>query len=237
MFTGAAALLLAACLATCTGGAARPLCYRHAPRGGKTLQLLHHVRFERLRLMELYRPYMAGQLLVISPEQREEAFVALNGSTSFSLWICADPRRYVACLGNLVRELLDEDAKNMSCPSAVPAVSGLLFHHEDMFVSPQHLLGTYDTSKMWWAQSGLRTGGKPIRAACLSGDELFSDAWPWWDNSRQTSLTAIAKLREQGLVSRWPADRVCRGHSDIWHLPARFFGAFARHPGRGWRQR
>jgi len=195
-------------------------CYVPSPHG-KPLQIMHRVKPEWLDLYQLYRPFFAGQLFMVTdslqyPPDEVERYTQVD-------WVvCPEPNnRYVPCLGRIAARFAADgySPPNRTCEVSTP-VSGILVHHADMWVNPKLLLAAYDTSRPWLPEQGI-VG----MTYCAEGDTLLNDATqPWHDNSRALGLEVMKTLplRPPG----WSSTRLCFGHSDVYYVPEAVLGPY-----------
>ena len=225
--------LLSLLLLAAAPQAASRTCY-HAARSGdaasaKILQVVDHVsaRLDRVPLLELYRPFFAGQLFLIPPGQDA-------GWAAHDTLICHDA--HPQCVGRFFSLLtsshyasdgrtLDEGygAAAQPCTERV-AVSGVLYHHLDMFVSPEKLL-QLNGSLAWALERGLGEA----TTLCASGETLAADKlWGWHDDSRTTGVAAVnALLASPSPPLHWEAGKVCRGQADLYYVPVGWMSDFS----------
>jgi hypothetical protein len=185
------------------------------------LQVFHNFREERLGLLQLYAPYVAGQVYlevnlseeVLPPEQ-------LNASKVYDIVPCAiDHRFYHPCVGQIAHQLANggySPHNGSSCSSPVP-VSGIVVHHADMWVNPTRLLRnvSMSLSQPWLPEKGVSV------TRCLLGAELQADtSVGWWENSKVLGLSALAAMPADQLPPGWPPGRLCYGHADLFYVPA-----------------
>jgi len=121
-----------------------------------------------------------------------------------------------------------------------------------MWVNPYRMLnasGPFVRTSAWFPEMGLPGNSVPAdvehgrdmgrtRHTCLEGDALKADCeWGWCDKDRdfkgqlsmqEEGLVALAALSASGQLHAWPPGRLCRGHSDIFYLPHRYFSTFGR---------
>jgi hypothetical protein len=185
----------------------------------------HGAMHDRRSLIPLYASFFAGQVL----------FNALPfGGVDWSYECSVDNHFfYTPCLGDFFDALFREPPQ--WCTERIP-FSGVLFHHNDMWVNPVKLLA-FPRDKVWLAERGLPNNNpSKINLTCLSGPELAADCgWGWCDKNRD--YPGQLSIQEEGLIelqalqanlTRWPPGQLCRGHADIWYIPTRFMQSFAR---------
>ena len=221
----------AACFSTNT-------CFRASlDSGHRPLELIGGlIRPDRIALTNLYRPFFAGQAFfltgadpVIPRSFRNASELANFGVSDFVDCTQANPQVYVWCFGLFLKNLsagrLNADRP---CTVDVP-VSGVLYHHFDMWVNPFVNRGTrsLNHANVWFAGHGM--SGDMV---CKSGEALLQDGWHWWYDSRATGARALERIRaaaETGhalacrIMDVWPSGQLCRGHADIYYVPARYF--------------
>jgi hypothetical protein len=211
------------------------------------LQLIGgHVRTDRLPLMGLYRPFFAGQAIFLTGADpvmpnsfRNLSKLANHGFSDFVDCTSANPQVYLPCFSQFLRNMTLGDGLNRveesgaPCTASVP-VAGVLYQHFDMWVNP-HVrggVGGLSTNNVWFHGHGL--SGQPLE--CLSGAALASDTrWFWW--YEPAGLRALARVAEAGkagsalaqrVLASWPEGQLCRGHADVYYIPARYIADVAQ---------
>jgi hypothetical protein len=179
-------------------------------------------------VIEKYEPYFAGQL--IEHWNLAQALEREWGSKTQHL-LCEGHELFdkTICSGKLFADLLNgsfagSGVDPTTCSRHV-AVSGVLYHHMDMWVNPTKLLA-YDKEKVWFPEKGL--GDRPT--VCYEGYDLEKDTqWNYWEDSKTTGRRAVAQLMaSQDAPTHWRVDQICRGHADIFYVPLRMMSFFSR---------
>lgn len=201
---------------------------------------------EHVSLLELYKPWFAGQLFVVTPDEATQW--AASNFSSRNLVVCPSMYMHVHCMSRLYSVLrsshyvsdgrpLDKDYTVATVADGAGAacgetlhVAGVLYHHMDMYVNPERIL-QMDMSSVWALWGGLVRGSSDLRSMatfCASGPDLEADHdWFWWDDSKNTATAAVnAAAAASGGLGRWPAGRVCRGMADTYYIPTGAMDAF-----------
>lgn len=196
-------------------------------------------------LLLMYGPFFAGMMFMLPGSYSDDAY--FNGVSSY--FGCAVRGQvnfiYQICLTQLFETLLKPTPG--WCDRRVP-ISGVLHAHNDMWVNPHRMLAPpFDRSNMWFSEYGLPGNEAPLRVGgmartphfCAQGPELEADCvWGWCTKERdypgqpsmkEEGLAALAALAANPGLLHWPAGRLCRGHSDIFYIPARFMAGFVKY--------
>ena len=215
----------------------------------RPLQLIGgHVRTDRIPLMSLYRPFFAGQAIYLTGADpvmpnsfRNLSKLANHGVSDYVDCTRANPQVYLPCFRDFLRNLTTGEGLNRPVETGVPctasvAVAGVLYQHFDMWVNPmvRDGVGGLNVSNVWFHGHGL--SGQPLE--CLSGEALASDTrWFWWYDSKPNGLRALERVEQaknggnelaQRVLSTWPKGQLCRGHADIYYIPARYLADVAQ---------
>ena len=208
---------------------------KHSSRSAsKPLQVIHHLRPERLNILSLYKPFVAGQVLLVQQNALSKDYArASNGTTVVRL--CIEPSAtldyplrtpffYHSCISDILNNILAYRAGS-TCTTLVP-VSGILYHHMDMWVHPQRLLQTFDLRKVWLLEQGLRHR----RQFCLEGRTLdrLKAFHKHERDGRVRALLALKNMKLDGLLKAWPERKICNTHADLWYLPSNLFLPFTK---------
>ena len=242
-------------LSLCVQAAARlPNCYvkdegHSASAKLDILQLVHHAKPTRILLMQLYRPFFSGQIFMLTT--RDADLVSQFANVDILLCNTTVPERgslnnyYPPCIARLLNAInspagfrSDNAPADGACSETV-RVTGLLYHHMDMWVNPSKML-RFDVKRPWAPESGLIMDGpnyhsnKPLDTEllfnfCGAGETLdHHQGWPWSSNSKTECLAAVAALAASPHAPKnWEAGRICYGHADLFYLPASMFQTFA----------
>jgi hypothetical protein len=211
--------------------------------GAKVLQVFHHVREERLDLLRVYSPLVAGQFALTHEDVVWPGFHTIRCLNNSNMY-------YVQCLASMLRSLesssglqgdgeapcsasvhvAGESAAPWACPEFTNC-AGVMFHHSDFWVHPW-ILQHRATDHAWILSQGLvGRGEKVIPAFCASGDALIQESewtWPMTDRKQVVALLDAFYNVTQPPPSVWPRGRICFGHSDFYYLPSAAFLYFSR---------
>ena len=172
-----------------------------------------------------YEPFFAGQVYMV-PD-------AWDGPAAYRCPFHPETG-YVACIADIFSRLMSVDGLNVAGTACTrrTMVSGLMYHHMDMFVNPHRVVGVFDTRSMWASGAGLVSSYSVILPTWCSADaaELARDEqWSWWADSKNLCLHALDSLyHSDDAPTGWSAGRCCRGHVDLYYVPVAFFARMLR---------